>query len=115
MSTPQALSAYLRAIMHLQDEPTLQSQQRSEHTQHEDGYTIQTSTIHYYFTNGVHLVAKIEQEWDEQQAYDASVCPPCDLSYRVIDAAGIDIQPVYKHFKNNCQLHFWMQAHHLHG
>ena len=97
--------------MRLQDEPALLTCQRENAITDSDNGII-SQTTHYWFANGVHIVAEMEQEWEENTA-DSPVCPPCDMLYRVVDTAGIDIQPRQKHFKNSCQLHFWMQAHHL--
>ncbi|AUZ05501.1 MULTISPECIES: hypothetical protein [Vitreoscilla] len=114
MHTTQALSSYLRVILHLQDQPALQQHQKQPPVQiYEDGYTIETTTHHYYFANGVHIECEVEQEWQDGAACAGDVCPPCDISYRVVDAQGLHIQPHQKSFKNSCQMHFWIQAHHL--
>ena len=109
----ETLSAYIRATMRLQDQPTVLTQQRSEAHQQDGDYTILTHTTDYHFANGVHLVAEVEQEWLNGAELAGDVCPPCDITYRIADAAGRDIQPACKSFKNTCQLHFWVQAHHI--
>ena len=114
MPTTHPLSAYIRASMHLQDLPNVVSQQRQEAQQQDGSYTILTQTTEYIFDNGVHMVAEVEQEWSQHDDIQGDVCPPCDISYAITEAAGYDIQPATKSFKNTCQLHFWMQAHHLH-
>ena len=114
MPTTHPLSAYIRASMHLQDSPNVVSQQRQEAQQQDGSYTILTQTTEYIFDNGVHMVAEVEQEWSQHDTIQGDVCPPCDITYTISQAAGHTIQPPSKAFKNSCQLHFWMQAHHLH-
>ena len=113
MSESHPLSAYVRATMRLQDSPAVSQRQQQEQRQQDGDYTILTQTTVYTFDNGVRIVAEVEQEWSVHDAVQGDVCPPCDITYRVLDAAGLDIQPPSKSFKNSCQLHFWMQAHHL--
>ena len=114
MPDSQPLSAYVRATMRLQDSPRVVSHQQSEERQQDGDYTILTQTTEYIFDNGVHMVAEVEQEWSQHDAIQGDVCPPCDITYTISQAAGHTIQPPSKAFKNSCQLHFWMQAHHLH-
>lgn len=113
MSTHHTLSDYLRVIFRLQDEPALQSHRTSAATQsHDAGYTIENSHTEYHFTNGVHIVCEVEQEWETSPTKVDNVCPPSDITYRVVQAAGHSIEPVQKSFKNSCQMLFWIQAHH---
>lgn len=114
MNTTQALSSYLRVILHLQDEPALQQHQKHPSIQeYEDGYTIETTKHEYHFTNGVHIVCEVEQEWQQDAVCAGDVCPPCNITYKVIHDQGLNIQPRQKSFKNSCQMNFWIQAHHL--
>ena len=114
MSDSHPLSAYVRATMRLQDSPRVVSHQQSEERQQDGDYTILMQTTEYTFDNGVHMVAEVEQEWSQHDTIQGDVCPPCDITYTISQAAGHTIQPPSKAFKNSCQLHFWMQAHHLH-
>ena len=107
------LSAYVRASMRLQDTPQVRSRQQHEERQQDGDYTILTQTTELQFDNGVRILAEVEQEWSAHDDAQGDVCPPCDITYTVLDAAGLDIHPRSKSFKNTCQLHFWMQAHHL--
>ena len=49
---------------------------------------------------------------ENRKTADATVVAASAV-FAITNAAGYDIQPATKSFKNSCQLHFWMQAHHL--
>ena len=100
--------------MRLQNEPALQDQHKhATQIEHEDDYRIETHQIDYVFANGVVIRCQVEYEYDDTLPKEASVCPPCDITYQVLNAANCHIEPMRKSFKNACQMNFWIQAHHL--
>ncbi|AOV97099.1 hypothetical protein A9798_09065 [Edwardsiella hoshinae] len=69
---------------------------------------VQLTLSQWRFANGVLLQQEYEAEL--APADTAAQCPACLIRWRVLEDAGLTIQPREKTFHNRCQQDFWLKA-----
>ena len=102
-----SLASYLRAIHALPSPVSISDAQVEEQQRCEDGVEIHSCEALYRFDNGVRL----RQHCERDLLPSSGACEECWIGYEVLDSAGQEISPRYKHFVNACQERFWLRMH----
>lgn len=102
-----SLASYIRAIHALPSPVSISDAQVEEQQRCEDGVEIHSCEALYRFDNGVRL----RQHCERDLLPSSGACEECWIGYEVLDSAGREISPRYKHFVNACQERFWLRMH----
>ncbi len=104
----EKLADYLCRALAAESESVTAPCHLQRHTTQIDGSAeVRLTLSQWRFTNGVLL--QQEQEAELQPADAADHCPAGLIRWRVLDDAGLIIQPREKTFHNLCQQAFWLK------
>ncbi|WP_438288153.1 hypothetical protein [Edwardsiella tarda] len=104
----EKLADYLcRALAAESESVTAPCQLQRRTTQIDGSAEVRLTLSQWRFTNGVLL--QQEQEAELLPIDEADHCPACLIRWRVLDDAGLIIQPREKTFHSLCQQAFWLK------
>lgn len=101
------LVEYVRAIFGLPARTAIRERQVERQQWLDQGYEVTRETVLYRFADGVSILRT-----EERDAFPTGLaCAECFIDYRVVEPAGLTIEPAGQRFDSACRERYWLRYH----